>query len=98
MLQKLWSALVPVLMSVFFGNGNLFQLLTTQFSGGTILNLLLFSCSSHTFQGCPPQAADELVLRHGAGSEAELTLVTSEFRLPTTFGRFLVELFKHLLN
>ena len=87
MLQKLWSALVPVLMSVFFGNGNLFQLLTTQFSGGTILNLLLFSCSSDC-QGCPPQAADELVLRHGAGSEAELTLVTSEFRLPTIFGRF----------
>ena len=71
------------------------QLLTTQFSGGTILNLLLFSCSSDC-QGCPPQAADELVLRHGAGSEAELTLVTSEFRLPTIlsiFGRFLVELF-----
>ena len=93
MLQKLWSALVPVLMSVFFGNGNLFQLLTTQFSGGTILNL--FSCSSDC-QGCPRQAADALVLRHGAGSEAELTLVTSGFRLPTIlsiFGRFLVELF-----
>ena len=64
-------------------------------SGGTLLNLLLFSRSSDC-QGCPPQAADELVLRHGAGSEAELTLVTSEFRLPTIlsiFGRFLVELF-----
>ena len=63
-----------------------FQLLFTQFSGGTILILLLFSCSSHTFQGCPPQAADKLVLRHRAGSEAELTLVTSQFRPPTNLS------------